>query len=511
MHTIYDLTVVGGGISGLYAIYKYLKTTQKNTKILLLEQSSRLGGRIYTIKNKSQLYESGGARFSNQHHLLMELIKEFKLDDKLFPLNSEKVQILTNNPNKQTKITDQLDTTLEKIIRLIKKNKLSDEYLLSKTFYDVVHEISPNLCKQFVSMYPYYSEVFVMNARDALISLKRDFTSDIQYYVLQGGLEQVVKKLVNYIKKYDVDIHLESSLSNIYKSESESEFELETQDLKKYKTKQLILAIPPKNLLQIPFIKEHRLKSLINLVTQQPLFRIYAKYKKSWIPHHIITDSLLNYIIPYNNNGLIMISYTDGPKTQEWYNYYLESEDKLIEVLHNKLKEILPNLEIPELEWIDVKAYWDIGCHYWKPRKTYIDPNQLENKIRNPMENMWIIGEAFSNYQAWVEGALLTADKAVSEIVKTKDNMSGGGGSGGGGGGKKYTMNEVSKHNKEHDAWLVINNKVYDVTAWVPNHPGGKIIMKGVGKDATDLFNQIGHDLYAKNKLKTFQIGILDI
>ena len=51
---------------------------EKNTKILLLEQSSRLGGRIYTIKNKSQLYESGGARFSNQHHLLMELIKEFK-------------------------------------------------------------------------------------------------------------------------------------------------------------------------------------------------------------------------------------------------------------------------------------------------------------------------------------------------------------------------------------------------------------------------------------------------
>jgi cytochrome b involved in lipid metabolism len=40
-------------------------------------------------------------------------------------------------------------------------------------------------------------------------------------------------------------------------------------------------------------------------------------------------------------------------------------------------------------------------------------------------------------------------------------------------------------------------------------HPGGMIIMKGVGKDATELFNNIGHDNYAKNKLKTFQIGIL--
>ena len=81
-------------------------------------------------------------------------------------------------------------------------------------------------------------------------------------------------------------------------------------------------------------------------------------------------------------------------------------------------------------------------------------------------------------------------------------------------GGKKnikFTMDEVSKHNKKNDAWLVINNKVYDVTNWIPHHPGGIVIMKGIGKDATNLFNKIGHDLYAKNKLKEFEIGVLDM
>jgi monoamine oxidase len=509
---MYDLTVVGGGISGLYSIYKYIKMISSNDlkmkKILLLERSSRIGGRIYTIKNKSQLYESGGARFSNQHHLLVELIKEFKLDNKMYPLHAERVYISEKNPNNPVKINDQLDKILDKIIALIKKNKLSEEYLLSKTFYDIVFEISPNLCKQFISMYPYYSEVFIMNARDALISLERDFTSKSQYYILQGGLEQIIRKLVNTLKKYGVDIHLESSVNNIYKSKIGDEFEVETENFKKYKTKELILAIPPKNLLQIPFIKEQRLYSILNLVTYQPLFRIYAKYKKSWIPHHIVTDSLLNYIIPYNNDGLIMISYTDGPKTKEWYDYYLESEEKLIEMLHIKLKEILPNIEIPELEWIDVKSYWDIGCHYWKPRKTYIDHDKLENKIRHPMKNMWIIGEAFSNYQAWVEGALLTADKAINDMIRIQNNQNNMIG------GKKitkYTMNDVSQHNKKNDAWLVINNKVYDVTKWIPHHPGGMVIMKGIGKDATDLFNKVGHDLYAKNKLKEFEIGVLDV
>jgi cytochrome b involved in lipid metabolism len=70
-------------------------------------------------------------------------------------------------------------------------------------------------------------------------------------------------------------------------------------------------------------------------------------------------------------------------------------------------------------------------------------------------------------------------------------------------------MEEVAKHNTKNDAWLVINKVVYDVTEWIPHHPGGMIIMKGVGTDATELFKKVGHSSFAKNKLKTFKIGKL--
>jgi cytochrome b involved in lipid metabolism len=33
--------------------------------------------------------------------------------------------------------------------------------------------------------------------------------------------------------------------------------------------------------------------------------------------------------------------------------------------------------------------------------------------------------------------------------------------------------------------------------------------MKGVGKDATELFNSIGHDTNARKMLKKYQIGVL--
>ncbi|KAJ8915131.1 hypothetical protein NQ315_000383 [Exocentrus adspersus] len=54
------------------------------------------------------------------------------------------------------------------------------------------------------------------------------------------------------------------------------------------------------------------------------------------------------------------------------------------------------------------------------------------------------------------------------------------------------TKNELSKHNREYDAWLAIRGKVYNITAYLPFHPGGKEeLMKGAGIDATKLFDQI--------------------
>lgn len=36
-----------------------------------------------------------------------------------------------------------------------------------------------------------------------------------------------------------------------------------------------------------------------------------------------------------------------------------------------------------------------------------------------------------------------------------------------------YTIEEISKHNSKEKRWTVIRGKVYDLTQWIDEHPGG--------------------------------------
>lgn len=76
---------------------------------------------------------------------------------------------------------------------------------------------------------------------------------------------------------------------------------------------------------------------------------------------------------------------------------------------------------------------------------------------------------------------------------------------------KSYTLDEVSLHNSASDCWLVINNNVYNVTSFIPKHPGGKDIIKGCGKDATSMFNRENEhqEKNASQYLPDYLIGTL--
>ncbi|XP_014667617.1 PREDICTED: cytochrome b5-like isoform X2 [Priapulus caudatus] len=77
----------------------------------------------------------------------------------------------------------------------------------------------------------------------------------------------------------------------------------------------------------------------------------------------------------------------------------------------------------------------------------------------------------------------------------------------------EYSVADVSKHNNPHDAWIIFNGKVYDVTNYVIEHPGGDIILRHAGKDATlAIENKAAHQVvksFIRERIAKLHVGDL--
>jgi cytochrome b involved in lipid metabolism len=75
---------------------------------------------------------------------------------------------------------------------------------------------------------------------------------------------------------------------------------------------------------------------------------------------------------------------------------------------------------------------------------------------------------------------------------------------------KKYALKEVAEHTDRKSTWLVIHDKVYDVTKFLEEHPGGEeVLLEQGGKDATENFEDVGHSTDARTIMKDYLIGEL--
>eukprot|EP00093_Oithona_nana_P012290 12290.XXX_527355_527904_1 [CDS] Oithona nana genome sequencing. len=57
---------------------------------------------------------------------------------------------------------------------------------------------------------------------------------------------------------------------------------------------------------------------------------------------------------------------------------------------------------------------------------------------------------------------------------------------------------------------MVIHDKVYDVTKFLDEHPGGEeILIENAGQDSTEAFEDVGHSTDAREMMKEYLLGEL--
>lgn len=72
----------------------------------------------------------------------------------------------------------------------------------------------------------------------------------------------------------------------------------------------------------------------------------------------------------------------------------------------------------------------------------------------------------------------------------------------------KYSWKDVSAHKTKDSTWMAINGKIYDVTKFLEEHPGGEeVMLENAGKDGTEPFEDVGHSTDAREMMREYLIG----
>lgn len=77
-----------------------------------------------------------------------------------------------------------------------------------------------------------------------------------------------------------------------------------------------------------------------------------------------------------------------------------------------------------------------------------------------------------------------------------------------------YTLAQVAEHNCEQDCWIIIDNKVYDISSYIPQHPAPpSILTQCCGKEASEAMRTKGygrdHSPATWGMLDAYHIGLL--
>jgi monoamine oxidase len=444
------LVIVGAGIAGLNVGIKYLQK-YPNRKVVILEEYNYIGGRMVTYKKELEngikvQWENGAGRIHSSHILVGELVDKYKLTK--YPISNKIVYFDEDFITQETVKKggeDPLVITyiIYEILNELRGNPLRilEKHTIKEIMYSVFgKEKADRILKRF----PYDSEVSVLRADMALDSLLMgEMSTYDEYYGIREGIQEIVKRMAVEFEEMGGEIRLgqrvvgvdltakklrvEAAAAAAAAADSKKDSKKDSIVYEMFAASKIVFAVHSAALSKIPEAAAVCQKNL-KYLQMTPLTRIYTVFplstskdtKKPWFTDlpKIVTNSPLRFIIPISEqNGSIMISYTDNDDTCEWSSLFKKSpkhlENSIMKEVRQMFGKYAPNIPDP----IFFKVHeWSYGTTYWLPG-TY-DPGKASNDFLTIAPDIHVCGESFSLRQAWIEGALEHSNALMDIICK---------------------------------------------------------------------------------------------
>lgn len=391
----YDYIIVGAGIAGLYAYHKLASSAfGKGKKVLVLEASSKVGGRM----GQDQFYGTtvsigAGIGRKAKDKLLQKLLKHFNIPTHDFPI-------------KKRWLTDMQESESRAIVK-----KLRDTYDpvvdADSTFREHgIKQLGLPLYNKFMKHYEYTD----MEKADAYETLYHYGLEDNNngWTGISIPWNLLLKKMTPAPGRIKYNCRVESIRRDV-----NGGWVISTSAAQ-YKTKNVVLAVTSNVVKQL--LPLH--KCIYKSVESQPFMRIYGKFNKENAATmaaalqgvSVIVNNQIKRIIPMSDD-VYMIVYSDNANALYMEKHVTGNNPESREWLCRKLEQAL-SLERQSLTLTAIKKYyWEEGTHYYKPPINFDKWIQL---AQNPEPGLYVVGEMVSRDQGWVEGALDSVEKVFS-------------------------------------------------------------------------------------------------
>lgn len=299
------------------------------------------------------------------------------------------------------------------------------------------------------------------NAYDAIVSFSK-YNADVKFYKVKEGFDSLPKKMADLFVKNAGQLSLNTQVTSLKEVQKDGEtliqvFYKTPQGQGSHYAKHVILAMP-KRAIQLldcdSFIfSHHQLVDDLKRIDPAHASKVFIWYDEEWwtklglfygpsrtdLPvRQCYYFGVGSNVVDGKRKGLLMASYNDGTSVGFWEGFYPSSAfdsvrekftDNQTYIREHAVPQAMSGAltqELSELHKISVPMpriaifkNWDEdpyggGWHLWNPNnQSWI----IAPRIRRPIagSNLYICGEAYSDHQGWVEGALQTAEKMLEE------------------------------------------------------------------------------------------------
>jgi hypothetical protein len=416
---IYDIIIIGSGISGLYAAHQIRKQRPELTLCILeKEKKQGLGGRATNVPfYGSEIATGAGIGRSQKDRLLKRLAKELHVD--IHPFRSIAQYSLFAPVDVRAILRYLIKHQNEQ-----ERDKDKDQEIKTKTFRSFAKPLlGPAVYTRFL-LTTGYTDYQDASAKETLFHYgMEDNAGSLEAFGIHWG--HLIHKLadnqtvnfsqtVDRIQQENIEKEKEKDKDKDKDKENQNQNQnlvITTKQGRVYRAKHVIVATTISSLRHL--FPHH---SVYRQIESQPFLRVYAKFDKKSLAHlndavptgHQIVKGPLQKIISIDKEkGVYMIAYSDNQNAERLHSFCENTESN--RSFFGRLVEQALGLEA---ESVHVRAitsfFWQEGTHYYRP-------NKKEQNKQHPLPSVLVVGEAVSRHQGWVEGALESVDEVVTK------------------------------------------------------------------------------------------------